>query len=166
MDEHPTPPPHLPPDAATELRALYKELENAIAACGPRCELSGRCCRFAEYGHTLFLTEVEARYLVAEAPAPIRPLDDGATCPWQDTRGRCTARDARPLGCRVYFCDPSYAGRGEAFTEAFLGHLRTLTERSHLPWNYAPLHRHLLEAERRAAICFPHDTTDFAANAI
>ena len=38
----------------------------------------------------------------------MRPLDQGATCPWQDSRGHCTAREARPLGCRVYYCDPAF----------------------------------------------------------
>ena len=65
----------------------------------------------------------EAALLVADAPPPARPLDDGATCPWQDGAGRCTARGARPLGCRVYFCDPSYEGQAEPLTEEFLGRL-------------------------------------------
>ena len=84
------------------------QLDAAVARLGPVCRISGRCCRFREYGHTLFLSAPEADYLLSEAPAPVRPLDDGETCPWQDVRGRCTARDARPLGCRVYFCDPAY----------------------------------------------------------
>ncbi len=29
--------------------------------------------------------------LIADAPHPVRPLDQGATCPWQDGHGRCTA---------------------------------------------------------------------------
>src|SRR5262249_44723991 len=77
-----------------QLRALYAALDEAVAGFGPTCRLSGRCCRFAEYGHTLFLSAPEAELLLADAPPPARPLDDGATCPWQDTLGRCTARDA------------------------------------------------------------------------
>ena len=51
---------------------------------GPVCELSGRCCRFHEYGHTLFLPLPEAAVLIADAPPPGRDLDDGDSCPWQD----------------------------------------------------------------------------------
>ena len=80
-----------------ELLAIYGELDAAVAALGPVCLLSGRCCRFEEFGHTLFVSAPEAALLVADAPAPTRPLDAGATCPWQDQLGRCQARDARPL---------------------------------------------------------------------
>ena len=83
-----------------ELRVLYRELDEAIAMTGPVCQLSGRCCRFQDYGHTLFLSAPEALLLVADAPQPPGQLDNGQSCPWQDVRGRCTARDARPLvGC-------------------------------------------------------------------
>jgi hypothetical protein len=128
------------------LRHLYQELDAEVALRGPVCGLSGRCCRFAEYDHTLFLTAPEAALLVADAPPPVRPLDDGATCPWQDQSGRCTARDARPLGCRVYFCDPAYKDQAPLLTEHFLAQLRALVQRFDLPWDYAPLHVHLRRA--------------------
>jgi hypothetical protein len=129
-----------------DLHQLYDELDAEIRRLGPRCEISGRCCRFEEYGHTLFLSAPEAALLVAEAPPPSRPLDDGSTCPWQDTRGRCTARDARPLGCRVYHCDPSFQDAMPAVSETYVARLKVLVNRLGLPWNYAPLHRHLRAA--------------------
>jgi Fe-S-cluster containining protein len=129
------------------LRALYDDLDAEIARLGPSCALSGRCCRFEEYGHTLFLSAPEAALLLAEAPAPSRPLDDGASCPWQDPRGRCTAREARPLGCRVYFCDPAYQPDAPALSERFIARLKRLVEDFHLSWDYAPLHHHLRRAE-------------------
>lgn len=125
------------------LRALYAELDREVAAHAPRCEVSGRCCRFAEYGHTLFLSEPEATLLLTDAPPPSRPIDDGATCPWQDAAGRCTAREARPLACRVYFCDPDYEPLAGPITERHLARLRRLADDLGLEWNYAPLHRHL-----------------------
>lgn len=98
-----------------ELRLLYSELDREVAGIGPVCVLSGRCCRFLEFGHTLFVSTAEVDYLLGTAPPPARPLDDGATCPWQDARGHCTAHDGRPLGCRVYYCDPSYQEECIAF---------------------------------------------------
>ena len=130
-----------------ELRTVYDDLALAVAEAGPVCDLSGRCCRFAEWDHTLFLSGVEAALLVADAPAPARPLDDGATCPWQDDRGRCTAREARPLGCRVYYCDPTYQERSHELSAEYLGRLRALSDRLGVPWDYAPLHAHLRRAE-------------------
>jgi hypothetical protein len=129
-----------------ELHAIYAELHEAVAALGPVCELSGRCCRFTEMGHTLFVSAPEAALLLADAPPAVRALDDGATCPWQDIQGRCTAREARPLGCRVYFCDPSYEPHAAELSERYLGRLKRLAEAHGLPWHYAPLHHHLRSA--------------------
>ena len=137
------------------LRGLYQELDAEVAVIGPLCQLSGRCCRFTEYGHTLFVSAPEAALLVAEAPAPVRPLDDGATCPWQDVHGRCTARDARPLGCRVYFCDPSFELHAAELSERYIGRLKQLVDAHDLPWNYAPLHRHLRQAEYAGSFVGP-----------
>lgn len=130
-----------------ELQIVYAELAIEIAEAGPVCDLSGRCCRFAEYDHTLFLSQAEADLLLADAPAPVRALDDGLTCPWQDAQNRCTAREARPLGCRVYFCDPTYQERSHELSEVFLARLKRISERHDLPWNYAPLHTHLRSSE-------------------
>ncbi len=128
-----------------ELRALYDQLDAEVARLGPVCQLSGRCCRFREYGHTLFVSSIEIEFLLSGAPEAPRPLDRGETCPWQDSEGRCTAREARPLGCRVYYCDPSYQSAAPELSERFITRLKHLADRHGLPWNYAPLHRHLHE---------------------
>lgn len=141
-----------------EVRRLYADLDAAIVRIGPVCEVSGRCCRFEEHGHTLFLSAPEASLLVLDAPGPVRPLDDGATCPWQDGRGRCSAREARPLGCRVYYCDPDRQAELMALGEATLSRLKGLVSRLGLPWGYAPLHRHLREAEGAGRVSFPSRT--------
>ncbi|WP_422926679.1 hypothetical protein [Singulisphaera sp. PoT] len=130
------------------LQALYAEVDAEIARLAPVCKLSGRCCRFVEYDHTLFMSEVEATLLIEDAPPPVRPLDQGATCPWQDHRGHCTARQARPLGCRVYFCDPAYEYKAPELSERFLSDLRRITTELEFDWNYSPLHAHLDQAAR------------------
>jgi hypothetical protein len=130
----------------SELGALYRELDQEIANHHPVCELSGRCCRFKDYDHTLFLSTPEAALLLADAPPPVRPLDEGETCPWQDARGRCGARQARPLGCRVFFCDPGFTSAGPQIAEVFITKLKRLAERHGWPWNYARLHDHLEQA--------------------
>ena len=126
-----------------ELGRIYRSLGEDVAATGVGCALSGRCCRFQEYDHTLFLSGMEALLLVIDAPPPSRPLDDGASCPWQDQAGRCTAREARPLGCRVYYCDPSYQEAGQEIAERHIAALKRLADRLNVPWDYQPLHQHL-----------------------
>ena len=137
---------HEPIDPAlvrAPLRVIYAELDREIAEHQPSCVLSGRCCKFAEYGHTLFVSAPEFALLLADAPPPSRAIDDGLTCPWQDLQGRCTAREARPLGCRVYYCDPKYEPHSGAITERHLAKIRGLCDALALPWAYAPLHNHL-----------------------
>jgi hypothetical protein len=129
------------------LRAVYKDVDEELARAGPVCRLSGRCCRFEEYGHTLFLSAAEALLLIADAPPPVRALDEGATCPWQDRQGRCSARDARPLGCRVYYCDPAFESTMPVVTEQAIGRLKQLAAEHAWPWDYAPLHDHLRAAK-------------------
>jgi Fe-S-cluster containining protein len=151
------------PELQSSLLALYSELEQAVALAGPKCELSGRCCRFAEFGHTLFLSALEADLLVTSAPPPVRPLDAGATCPWQDEFGRCQAREARPLGCRVYFCDPAYEETGAQLSEMFISRLKRLAEDLSVPWDYRPLHEHLRSALAAGAIAFPEHGNGLAS---
>ena len=146
-EEAGSPPPELLAEIRDQLSLLYRDLDAAVAAAGPVCQLSGRCCRFQEYGHTLFLSAAEALLLVADAPQPPGALDDGQTCPWQDHLGRCTARQARPLGCRVYFCDPSFQDAAPELSEVFLTRLKQLARTHDWPWNYAPLHHHLRQAQ-------------------
>jgi Fe-S-cluster containining protein len=137
------------------LRGVYAEVDAEVARLAPACAISGRCCRFEEYGHTLFVSAPEFALLLADAPAPSRPLDEGATCPWQDDRGRCSARESRPLGCRVYFCDPSYQPKAPEVAEAGITRLKRLVDDLDLPWDYAPLHRHLRRARDEGR--FPAD---------
>ncbi len=129
--------------ADTGLLAIYHDVDLAVASAGPVCELSGRCCRFKEYGHTLFVSGLEFQHLVSHAPSPTRAIDSGETCPWQNEHGHCQAREARPLGCRIYFCDPTYQTTAPVLSETFIARLKRLTEHLGVAWNYAPLHHHL-----------------------
>lgn len=125
---------------------LYREADADVAAAGPVCLASGRCCRFKEYGHTLFVSQLEADVLLADAP----PYDPAAVtadfCPFQ--KGNlCTAREPRPLGCRVYYCDPNYQDTMAAITEKYLRRLKALADEYAAGWRYAPLHVFLREKE-------------------
>lgn len=126
---------------------LYREVDAEVAAAGPRCEASGRCCRFKEFGHTLFLSHLEAEVLLESAPPYERPVSaDG--CPFQRDN-LCTAREPRPLGCRIYFCDPAYQERAAEITEKALRKLKVLAGELDAGWRYAPLHHFLNEAPPR-----------------
>ena len=133
----------IPREARRAVLELYQEIDREVAAAGPVCVASGRCCRFKEYGHTLFLSNLEADVLLAAAPPYEQPVSaDG--CPFQKDN-LCTAREPRPLGCRIYYCDPNYQETAQRLSEEFLGRLKRLAEQHDLEWRYAPLH-HFLNA--------------------
>jgi Fe-S-cluster containining protein len=121
-----------------DVLAVYARVDAAIAVAKPRCEASGRCCRFTEYGHTLFLSQFEADILLETAPDYDGPITrDG--CPFQ-INNLCTARHERPIGCRTYFCDPNFETGQQELTEWAVSELKRIAERHGAAWRYAPLH--------------------------
>jgi Fe-S-cluster containining protein len=132
------------------LLEVYAEVDAAVRASGVRCDSSGRCCRFKEWGHVLYLSAIEAEFLLETAPAYATPVSSDG-CPFQ-VENLCTARDERPLGCRIYFCDPAYQETGNALTEASLAKLKRLCDEEGLEWRYAPLHVFLNDAGPRGAV--------------
>jgi hypothetical protein len=92
----------------------------------------------------LFLSSFEAEVLLASAP-PIHGPVSPDFCPFQVDH-LCSAREPRPLGCRIYFCDPNYAGVGERIMESAIAQLKQFASEHDLPWRYAPLHEFLTEA--------------------
>lgn len=117
---------------------VYQEVDRDVAAAGPVCVASGRCCRFKEYGHVLFLSNLEADVLLAQAPSYEQPVSPDF-CPFQKEK-LCTAREPRPLGCRIYYCDPTYQEAANAITEKHLRRLKELANDYGVEWQYAPLH--------------------------
>src|SRR5437667_4633525 len=125
---------------------LYREVDQEVAAAGPVCVASGRCCRFKEYGHVLYLSGLEADVLLSAAPPYEAPVS-ADFCPFQ--KGNlCTAREPRPLGCRVYYCDPAYQQTCSRLSEEYLRRLKCLADEHGVEWRYAPLHDFLNDANR------------------
>jgi hypothetical protein len=146
----------LTPDVRERVLATYAAADAAVAAAAPRCDASGRCCRFTEYGHTLFLSHFEAELLLESAPRYDKPVTrDG--CPFQ-VGGLCTARAGRPLGCRIYFCDPGYEEAGNRITEDAVAALKRIADDAGTGWRYAPLHVVLNEAGPRQNAGPPQDS--------
>ncbi len=130
-------------DVRKAMEAFYAELDAAIAAYQPVCRRRGACCRFDEYGHNLFVTTLEAAYFLAFVTPPPSGTLLGASaegvarsgCPCQ-VEGRCGARDVRPMGCRIFFCDPQSQYWQGPLTEDSLRVLRALHERFAVPYRY------------------------------
>ena len=142
------------PEVDAALRALYAEVDAAVKKRGPKCDASGRCCKFNSYDHLLYVTGLEIAWFLIQAEAqktktdadyqaqvsnlrlPVlspRALPDG--CAWQ-VDGLCSAHGFRPLGCRVYFCEKGTEDWQQETYEKFQAKLRLLHDRLGLPYGY------------------------------
>ncbi|MEM7518063.1 MAG: YkgJ family cysteine cluster protein [Planctomycetota bacterium] len=122
-------------EAFARLEALFREVDAFVARSRSVCIMRGVCCRFEEAGHELFATGLEADYAAERLPdAP--PPEAPGRYPYH-VAGKCTARDARPLGCRTYFCDVRTTSVMEEAHEHFLRRLRTIERETGYPASYA-----------------------------
>src|SRR5688572_16956638 len=51
-------------DVRDAVAQVYRELQQQIDRRQPLCVMSGRCCRFEEFGHRLFVTTMEVATFV------------------------------------------------------------------------------------------------------
>ena len=136
-------------DAVAQVLA---EADADIAGRKPVCLASGKCCKFEQYGHRLYVTAAELHHFVS-TQKPLENRKSGIEnspsvslpqffanekpegCPYQ-VEGLCTARDARPLGCRIYFCDENAQSWQNGVYEKYHAKLRALHDAFGLPYRY------------------------------
>ena len=124
------------PDALAAVDALCADVQAEIDRRRPACVVSGRCCRFEEYGHRLYVTTIElARFVHDLGPRTPAPERDGRGCPFQRDR-LCTVHAIRPFGCRMFFCDATSIDWQNAAYERFHSELKRLHERLNVPYFY------------------------------
>lgn len=139
------------------LRSLYADLDAAVAARGPTCWQSGKCCHFGSYGHRLYVTALEIAWFLHSAQEKVHREQDGAgrsenvlpvlnntgdngaddasRCPYQ-VGTACTTHAIRPLGCRVFFCQSGTQQWQHELYERFLQDLRELHDQHDVPYRY------------------------------
>ena len=124
----------LEPEVARFFVDARARIDEVVRARRPICLASGACCRFERFGHRMYLSMLEAAFVVgridavrkARAANPLRLLEVEASrargdCPYlvAGTSGdRCGEHEERPLGCRIYFCDRGADGRGGEWQNA------------------------------------------------
>jgi hypothetical protein len=123
------------PEFLAAMKALYVDLDREIAANHPVCTNRGACCKFAAFDHRLYVTTAELAYFLGMSKDPLLAPPDRSFCPYQQV-GQCTARSARPAGCRIFYCDPKAQSWQSPQTELTLGRLREVSERFDLPYAY------------------------------
>jgi len=126
-------------DLFRQLQHIYREAENRIARLACACRACGRCCRFDEVEHRLYVSTIELAYLLAEPPAS-RNKPGSLRCPYQ-LEQHCTARDRRPLGCRMFYCDDRTQQLRAELYERFHQRIRLLHATCAVQYAYVELTR-------------------------
>ncbi|MBI4581870.1 MAG: hypothetical protein HY718_19390 [Planctomycetes bacterium] len=124
------------PEVVAAMRAFYGDADRRIAAHSPTCWNRGACCRLGEYGHRLYVTALEVAYYLAHRRQEQVPTVTGESCPHAHD-GQCHARERRPLGCRIFYCDPAAQHWQGPLTEELLRRLRRLHDELNVPCFYA-----------------------------
>jgi Fe-S-cluster containining protein len=117
-------------DVVRAVHELYADLQREIDNRRPRCEASGRCCRFEEFGHRLYVTTIELAAFLADRRSGQSPATlhwDGTGCPYQ-VDGLCSVHAIRPFGCRIFFCDASSSDWQRVQYERFHARIKRLHE--------------------------------------
>lgn len=119
---------------------IYGQITDRLRSIAPRCERSGRCCQFEEFGHRLYVTTAELAAFVAQAKLrkelteySARP--DGGACRYQLGK-LCQAHEIRPMGCRIFFCDPTKDQQLNELYEQMHRQLKDLHDRLRIPYYY------------------------------
>lgn len=128
------------PAIAAGLEAVYAMMADAVEVRRPVCSASGRCCNFREAGHLLYVTGLEAAYLMAKvggglSGAALAAAVEAGLCPFQTGR-LCGVHDWRPMGCRAYYCDPTAQDWQQRLSERSLGAIRRLHDENGVPYRY------------------------------
>jgi Fe-S-cluster containining protein len=130
------------PEVRAAVNDLYARVQQKVDARRPVCAVSGRCCRFEEYGHRLYVTTLELAAFVhefdqARSQGRVPPADgwDGTGCPFQVSK-LCGVHPFRPFGCRMFFCDATSTGWQNEAYERFHAELKHLHETMGVPYAY------------------------------
>ncbi|MCK6439599.1 MAG: hypothetical protein L6Q71_05295, partial [Planctomycetes bacterium] len=87
---------------------------------------------------------------------------EGKLCPFYK-EGKCSARDVRPLGCRVYFCDKSYQkNHSQRIYEKYHAEIEALARESEVEYAYVPMVSALRRYAREGRFHDPARPFDFS----
>jgi len=101
------------------------------------CRACGKCCDFDRFDHRLYVTTPEIMYLAARLGTQgIRPMVDNK-CPY-NVGAKCTIRNARFAGCRIFFCkgDKDFQS---ALSNQAIEKFKSICEELRVPYRYVEL---------------------------
>ena len=138
---------HLKNKIERELQGIYKELDEELAKNSPGCNACGECCNFDKFDHVLYATMIEVDYIKRNVLVPEKRPNKNV-CPFLVDK-KCTIRDYRTLGCRVFYCNPDYQRNlSQEIYEKYYRKIKDLAQAHDLEWSYAPMQQLLYQESR------------------
>ena len=135
------------PEVRAAIERVHRDLQEAIDQRQPICSASGRCCRFEQFGHRLYVTTLQlAAFRHALQPSASDKTTDwnGTGCPFQVGK-LCGVHAIRPFGCRIFFCDPTAEQWQNEQYEQFHDRIKRLHEQLGVPYFYVEWREALAE---------------------
>ena len=131
---------HLKNKIERELQGIYKELDEELAKNSPGCDACGECCNFDKFDHVLYATTIEVDYIKRNIQVP-QSASGGSNkniCPFLADQ-KCTIRDYRTLGCRVFYCSSDYNQNiSQGIYNKYYRKIKDIADVYGLEWRYAP----------------------------
>ncbi|MEM6333875.1 MAG: hypothetical protein AAF823_11105 [Planctomycetota bacterium] len=167
------------PTLRADLAAVHQRIADAVETRKPRCDQSGRCCRFDAFGHDLYLTGLEITAFLQDLqhqhapqagpkrsagpgikPPSASPKQSTSNLPLpqlqttqrtcpHQTHNTCSVHPIRPAGCRIFFCEPGTQAWQQDLYEQSLNDIRQIHTQHHLPYHYMEWLAGLAAAEAR-----------------
>ncbi len=127
----------------SEIASIHDRVSEQVRAKAPICLASGLCCKFDAFDHRLYATGLEAARCVSVCEnegrgihiSDVHAARNDGNCPWQSGR-LCMARSGRPVGCRVFYCDPRASKWVPEIAEWAHSEMKSLHERHEIPYMY------------------------------
>jgi len=117
------------------VKQIYDWLDSQIKSLNVDCSACGKCCDFESFDHKLFITSPELLYFY-ENLKPLQKMQSGR-CPYLEDN-KCTARDFRFAGCRIFFCKADDEKINE-ISESAVKKFRVLCDEFNFPYRYIEL---------------------------
>jgi Fe-S-cluster containining protein len=126
---------------------VYNKLDIELARINPGCDACGTCCHLDTFGHELYASAIEVNYILINVKVP--PFDPNQSiCPFL-TEKKCTIREYRTLGCRVFFCNPHYKDTLQEIYNKYYKMIKDIAVGNQIEWHYAPMIKLLTTRENQ-----------------
>ncbi|OQA02663.1 MAG: hypothetical protein BWY69_00936 [Planctomycetes bacterium ADurb.Bin401] len=122
-------------EICSQVSEIYAWLDSQIKSMNVDCSGCGKCCDFGSFGHKLFVTSPELLYF-CENSKPPKKMSTGV-CPYMEDY-KCTARDLRFSGCRIFFCKADDE-KINKLSEQAIKKFKKLCDKYNFPYSYMEL---------------------------